>query len=131
VAIKPFKEYARKFAHLRRKDEDEDIALRKRASLIRCWEYGIDSWDIGFIKDCVYNAIDAESWQKFRVSMMGQSTRVKLARLEVRYNDLVTAQTLGPHAVAQQRIEKCRIDNYILALVRGGILTPVNHEVIK
>ncbi len=79
--------------------------------------YGIQKWTNDQIRHAVYLSESANEWQKFRVSLKGQSTQVKLARLEMRYVYKVLNASY-----ADRELEHCRIDNYIGALVRGGQL---------
>lgn len=78
------------------------------------------TWAQGFIQFCVYHAEDADEWQKFRIALKGLNIHEKLCALELRWVCLVNMKD-GP---VQCDIEQCRIDNYIGALHRGGLLGP-------
>lgn len=88
------------------------------------WEWPIESWSYPQVEFAIYNAPDALNWQLFRVSMKRLDTYEKLAMLYSYYQGEFEGQPLE-----KQAIEKCRIDNYILALRRGGLLNQ-NYEVI-
>lgn len=97
-------------------------------SHIKFWEYrdSIETHTNERIRECVYEIYDAEEWQLFRVSLKGLTTQQKLRMLEVRYQTWVALQETEVACV-----EKCRIDNYIGALVRGGQLAVGTYEVQK
>jgi len=57
----------------------------------------------------IAKAVDDEEWQKFRVSLKGQSTTTKLRRLKRYYED----------GIGEADVE-IRVDNYLKALARGG-----------
>lgn len=63
----------------------------------------------------IAEAVDDEDWQKFRLSMKGQSTERKLNMLEEYYN---------AHVGEDEDNVTIRVDNYIKALCRGGQLYP-------
>lgn len=74
------------------------------------------------IREAVYFADGFEVWQKFRVSLKGNSTAVKLKRLQYRWKHF--EELCGSGIVTEERLklEQIRIDNYIYALRRGGQL---------
>lgn len=115
---KEFKNFDKKY----KKGSDSDLTSKELAiaSKITFWPFALDSWTIDFVRYAVYEAEGFEEWQKFRVSLKGQSTQVKLYRLEDR---AIKMHELYKDNYEQERIEKCRIDNYIGALVRGGQLS--------
>lgn len=121
---KRFKHFDRKFKEYMRTDGDETPELLARAKKIDRWEQDVHVWPQHKVQHAVYDAPDAEQWQKFRVSLKGQSTRVKLARLRQRHIDILDARD------SQYEIEKIRIDNYIGSLVRGGQLDD-KYRVVK
>jgi hypothetical protein len=69
----------------------------------------------------IAEAVDDEEWQKFRVSLKGQSTRDKLQKLREYYNDEGHGCAFyEPHP---ENCDVCiRVDNYLKALARGGQL---------
>lgn len=77
-------------------------------------------------------AVDDEGWQKFRISMKGCSTTLKLNMLQAYYVDhYVRApdpDTVPPDQWEALKLEledvRIRVDNYIKALSRGGQLYP-------
>lgn len=80
------------------------------------------------IRYAVYEGIGFEDWQKFRVSLKGCSTAMKLARLEWRWHYFTEycgeCDAAGKLIVSEElrNLEHIRIDNYIYALRRGGQL---------
>lgn len=97
------------------------------------WPYKVSSWPQEFVQACVYQVSTTEEWQRFRVAMKGLSTFEKLGMLDNRYKERVkpleSDNPDGPTWV-EYKIEKCRIDNYIGALVRGGQLNS-DLEIVK
>jgi hypothetical protein len=70
----------------------------------------------------IAQAVDDEEWQKFRVSLKGKPTWVKLEKLRQYWHG-----NLHGHVVREPRdyadCDFCiRVDNYIKALCRGGQL---------
>lgn len=74
------------------------------------------------IRQCVYFAEGAGEWQRFRVSLKGFDTAMKLARLEFRWYYFASTE--------YEEIEHVRIDNYLGALRRGGQLDQ-NYRIVK
>lgn len=112
---KEFKDYDKKFAKYKGQHGLSEMHL-KNAACVHSWPYSVGYWDKAQIKDAVYDSETAEEWQYFRVTQKGLSTQVKLYRLELRL-----IKHWGLEDRERQR-ERCRIDNYIGALVRGGQL---------
>lgn len=112
---KEFKDFDKKYAKFK---GQHGLSARQleSASCVSGWPYSIGYWDKAQIKDAVYDSESAEEWQYFRVTQKGLSTQVKLFRLELRL-----IKHWGLEDRERQR-ERCRIDNYIGALVRGGQL---------
>jgi hypothetical protein len=65
----------------------------------------------------IAQAVDNEGWQRFRVSMKGRPTHEKLEMLRDYYNRAVDADL----SVHMENV-RIRVDNYIKALCRGGLL---------
>ncbi len=131
---KRFIDYNRKYASFQRTDCDEQDDDRAEAALITRWDLCVQSWPQHFVQSSVYgydladgNRAEVEEWQKFRVSMKGQSTKMKLWRLKVLYTEKCY-RTEGRENWARW---KCRIDNYIGALVRGGQLEQTTFKVLR
>ncbi len=139
---KRFIDYNRKYASFQRTDCDEQDDDRAEAALITRWDLCVQSWPQDFVQLSVYGvypqhqrrteskeaiASEVEEWQKFRVSMKGQSTKMKLWRLKVLYAEKCY-RTEGRENWARW---KCRIDNYIGALVRGGQLEAITFKVLR
>lgn len=114
---KEFKAFDAKYA--RGCDSQLSVQELEEARRIGSWNLPVDSWSIAFVRNAVYEATGFEEWQKFRVSLKGQSTQVKLYRLRKRWYAM---RTQFESDSAQLDVEKCRIDNYIGALKRGGQL---------
>ena len=124
--VKEFKDFNKLYAQLIRTDAAEDNSMRMAAALMVRWQHLVNTnWTQAQIKLAVYEAPSSDEWQRFRVSMKGQSTAMKLARLDLRY---VAAQNAPQEA--DWELEKIRIDNYILALRRGGFLDE-NYRIVK
>jgi hypothetical protein len=86
------------------------------------WDLKLDYWTNDEIRQAVYELEDSERWQLFRVSMKGRTTSEKLYMLHNYY---------AKHDAATVAREKCRIDNYIGALKRGGQLDSTTLQVLK
>jgi hypothetical protein len=82
------------------------------------WTRFVQYWTHEQVREVVYLTHDAADWQLFRVSLKGLSTLEKLRLLEGAFKEYVEG---GDNEAVQQKW-KCRIDNYIGALVRGGQL---------
>lgn len=72
------------------------------------------------VKAAVYLADDAETWQWYRVSLKGWSTKIKLYRLYRYLTRAANAWHDDRISLEQFTIEKIRVANYLGALVRGG-----------
>jgi len=78
----------------------------------------------------IAQAVDNRDWQKFRVSLKGISTRDKLTKLLEYHNDelkklgaLMATEQISDRDVLRQVDDiKIRIDNYLKALARGGLI---------
>lgn len=147
---KEFKQYDRMYARYMHTTLDwehisvEEVELTAVIENVTKWGIIVEQWTQEHVNWAVYHAKDYLEWQKFRVSMRGFSTAAKLVRLkkyyEVRLYDelkrMEHAANLSPEDEytdmmrKHRAIEKCRIDNYIGALRRGGFLNE-NYEVVK
>lgn len=56
----------------------------------------------------IAKAVDDEGWQTFRVGLKGTSTEYKLEQLAAYYDGT--------------EVRKIRVDNYLKALARGGLI---------
>ena len=98
------------------------------ANLETKWEYPLGSYTAEEIALAVYgmheltigDMLGAQAWQKFRVSLKGNTTSQKLYRLKFRLNRAKRMYATNQPLLRQEQI---RIDNYIGALKRGGLLT--------
>lgn len=95
----------------------------KLAESITCWEYmdKLVKYSHAEIRDFVYFAEYAYCWQRFRVSLKGWNTKVKLARLQLRWEGCLNFKGKGKSR-DHLEIEFKRINNYIDALKRGGFI---------
>lgn len=117
---KEFMDFNKKYKHLIRTDAAEDNTMKAAANEMAKagkWPHEVKQWNHDQVRFAVYIAPSADEWQQFRVSLKGQSTAMKLARLDLRYLAAEHAPNQG-----DWELEKIRIDNYIGALVRGGQL---------
>ena len=94
------------------------------------WINKVESWDMKFIRFCVYEADDVENWQRFRVALKGLSTHEKLLMLRRRFEKYKDSIHVTSQGYPFARVEKCRVDNYLGALVRGGQLNS-DHEIVR
>lgn len=116
---KKFEEYNRKYAHLARTDEMEEPHIQDLArDTDRWYERIVVQPSQDAVLYAVYMAPDHEEWQKFRCSLKGQSTRMKLTRL------WLYLQECNSKAQSTRNMDLCRVrvNNYLHALIRGGQL---------
>lgn len=87
---------------------------------MRTWEHKLQVWNIHQI----WEAVKDVSWQEFRVSLKGTSTEEKLTRLDNYLQFACKRNCCTVDELSQREWkEKCRVDNYINAIKRGGQLT--------
>lgn len=118
---KEFLAFNEKYKKLIRTDAAEDNTMKLAAAHmfdLGKWPHAVEKWTNDQVRFAVYLAPSADEWQQFRVSLKGQSTAMKLARLDLRY--LASQHTSFE---GDKLLEKIRIDNYLGALVRGGQLS--------
>lgn len=113
---KEFKEYDKIYSAV--DATDEELAVSKSHTR---WPYEVCKWSHREVREAVYHADGWEEWQRLRVGMKGVDTRVKILRLE-RY--LMSGE-------GRSKLKWIRVDNYVKALARGGLLSPVAYSVIK
>jgi hypothetical protein len=122
--MKKFEEYNIKYKHLARTDAMEERHIREFASTLTAWTRNVVVQpQQSEVQYAVYEAPDHEEWQKFRCSLKGQSTRMKLARLHL-YLEKCKADA---GSIAEMRLAQVRVDNYLGALIRGGQLNTTLH----
>ena len=124
--MKKFEEYNIKYKHLERTDAYEAPYIQDFAKTFVRWTAMVTQYPQALVQHAVYEAEDHEEWQKFRCSLKGQSTQMKLARLYL-YRQKCFADALTSQDRERAQI---RVDNYIGALVRGGQLNAA-HEVVR
>lgn len=108
---KRFKEYDKLFANYRNPPTEAELVEAKDYT---CWNWVRKAWSPQEVHHAVYEAYDFLDWQKFRVGLKGCPTNVKLLRLNNYLQEAATGELI---------VRRCRVDNYIGALVRGGILS--------
>jgi hypothetical protein len=114
---KKFKDYDRAFtAHQIYLQRATWLVGYAFADRLEAWPHTVNSWSQDFVQKCVYHYSDHVEWQLFRVSLKGLDTYEKLYCLDKYFGMVVN------DGATQYIVEKCRIDNYIGALVRGGQL---------
>lgn len=122
---KAFKDWNKQFSR------QELIVVRqeylKTYTVLDRWPHEVEQWVHEEVRGAVYEAEDTEDWQRFRVAMKGLTTQEKLGMLNNYFEKFVDRTTDGN---VEWPKYKCRIDNYIGALVRGGQLNS-NLEIAK
>ena len=120
--VKEFKEYDKKYRAFKGQMLSGEPASTARDS----WPYMdcLYKASAAGIRNAVYFAEGAEDWQKFRVSLKGMRTVVKLGRLVGRWERAMTMS----HKL--QTLEMIRINNYIDSMKRSGLLD-MDGKVIK
>lgn len=123
VKSKQFKRFDKEFKNTRLviTDRQRSLALHKNQ-----WTRTVSEHSQHIIKHATYAAEGYMEWQQFRVGLKGLSTALKLVLLEDRY----LIKVIDGSNWAQQHLERVRIDNYINALRRGGLLDS-EYRVIK
>lgn len=135
--MKRFKEYDIKYKQLRNTfmayETDKLDWIKQQASScsgLTMLMLMIRTFDRDTVHKIVYEMPCAENWQRFRVSLQGQSTALKVVRLQYRWvtmqdmvQDLLN-KGMFTTADADQLLyfEEVRINNYLKALRRGGQL---------
>jgi hypothetical protein len=79
---------------------------------VRVWYRDVSSWS----RNMIHSSINNDGWQRFRLTLKGLSTEDKLDNLEG------YCQRREKDGNRMSAVEKCRVDNYINALLRGGQL---------
>lgn len=110
----------------------QDLVTNNRTTVERnCyqWHHKIQHWAREFVLNAVYDVEDALQWQIFRAGLKGLTTQQKLFCLDL-YRTYAEQAFNNSGDTAQWQIERCRVDNYIGALRRGGQLD-ANFRVVK
>ena len=128
---KEFKDFDKKFSREQIKEMRDRYCVgldsTEEVQDLQKWIHTISQgWKNDYIRFCVYESMSHLYWQQFRVSMKGMSTFEKLVML----HNYGKAHFVNNEDWALRKVEKCRIDNYIGALRRGGQLDE-NCMVIK
>lgn len=79
---------------------------------MRVWYRQVESWS----REMIQQSINNDAWQRFRLSLKGLSTQDKLENLEG------YCQRREKDGNRMNDYDRCRVDNYINALLRGGQL---------
>lgn len=136
--MQQFKEFDLKFSAFKNTILEKNICVAD-ADNIYDWKYHKDIilWTRAQIAEAVYLSATAEEWQKFRVSLKGNSVRLKLLRLQKRYEERITRKFEGINYGWQYKgeedivfLEKVRLDNYIGALRRQMSLN-AEYKIVK
>lgn len=89
---------------------------------MQAWVHKLQVWNM----DQIWEAIKDDRWQAFRISLKGIPTTDKLLKLDTY---LMQAAMRNKCTIEELHLkdwkEKCRIDNYINAILRGGQLKRV------
>jgi hypothetical protein len=123
--IKQFKDYERIHAKLLGTAKLSEAEAVKATELMQAHDYywphkgQYQQWSQVEVIHAVYEAEDYDTWQKARVSLKGLSTVDKLYRLW----EMWEVEVVHHPSVHQRLIWKCRIENYLSALIRGGQLS--------
>lgn len=132
---KQFKEWDKKFSHREVVQESNYwLPFNIMPSVIMNidkWPLPVDVWPQDFVQHCVYhvegdNYLHHRKWQLFRVSMKGHTTQEKVFML-INYYQSNVVEAMSED---ERKIQKCRVDNYLGALIRGGQLNK-EYEVCK
>lgn len=130
---KEFKQYDIKFSKYKNTIIENITYDEKDIESTLKWIYKDESiyWTHAQVRFAVYQANSADEWQKFRVSLKGNSTRLKILRLQTRY-ELIRQELYNKYRFKikfgfeetidlndELVLEKIRIDNYIGALRRS------------
>lgn len=97
-------------------DSDQRIAATKMTK----WPYPVLQYTQREVANAVYFHPTADAWQRRRVSLKGLSTSQKLWWLK--FNIEAVRRNLDMLGIEFVNLESIRTDNYIGALVRGGLL---------
>lgn len=116
LVAKEFKDFDRIYREFTNTILEKDIYAGDEEYVTR-WQHVVHKHSPDDVRHAVYNSRTSDNWQKFRVSLKGQSTKLKLYRMGHRF-----ARMLQNDDAHEQSLERVRIDNYIGALRRGGQL---------
>jgi hypothetical protein len=139
-----FKDYDKLFAEFKNTIFEDEFIDYDEVEKITHWKYANDIilWSRIQIREAVYISASAQEWQKFRVSLKGNSVKLKLYRLQKRYESIAQdfLQSLNAsnikygfeykEALTSNALEKIRLDNYIGALRRQMSLNS-EYKIVK
>lgn len=132
-----FKEYDKIYAEFRNKILEDDVDYNEASKVTKWRREDIVLWTRVQIRHAVYLSDTADQWQKFRVSLKGNTVKMKLYRLERRYAENIKQTFYNinygwqfTEELTEEILEKIRIDNYIGALRRQNALD-INYNIIK
>lgn len=122
---KEFKEWERKFTtqELRTERARWLTPVRVGETLPQAWPHKVQQWDQKYVQICVYGLASSVDWQRFRCSMKGTTTPEKLYMLNAYGEVFIKPANQSDVLWHEKKINMCRVDNYIGALVRGGQLS--------
>lgn len=103
---------------------EEAYRNKEEVAAITEWVREVDSWSQVNVQQAVYNREGYVEWQIFRASLKDLSTREKLYFLDDYLQCMYDQYDESDGGDREHDVwyEKCRVDNYIGALVRGGQL---------
>src|ERR1700740_3176715 len=121
MSTKRFKDYDYLYRRLRGTARDVmGLGGQEAAKQITHWPYPVQAGTPSEIEYAVYLTPSADKWQRRRISLKGCTTQEKLYCLKRWYD--IAIEDRDNIGAEECRLEGIRIDNYILALVRGGLL---------
>lgn len=113
-----FEEYNHKFAYLQRTDDEEEPHIQDLARDLSRWPEALKKFPQDKVFYASYLAPDHEEWQKFRVSLREQSTKMKLARLWT----YLQSERSKAGSIGQWDLCEMRVNSYLEVLMRAGFL---------
>lgn len=141
-----FKLYDKKYSSLKNTIFENENLDKQQLNNTSKWIYAdqIVFWTQKQIAFAVYESESADQWQQFRVSLKGNLVRMKIHRLQKRYEEINLhniykgiVENIGKLGIHYKHeldnelvLEKIRIDNYIGALCRQRSLDE-NYNIVK
>ena len=92
-----------------------------QVSQIKRWPYAYTSHSQQNVQYAVYHSQWSREWQIFRIALKGLTTRQKLFQLIKRWKETETVMRQTGNS-EYYRTRVVQIENYVGALVRGGLL---------
>ena len=111
-----FKDWDKAFNRRQITECREKYLSPERVSIRDRWPHPVLTWSPMEIREAAYLAVDSQAWQLVRVSMKGLPTLDKLEMLYAYQREHSSVEE------SVYRRVRCRVDNYLNALKRAGIL---------